>query len=47
VIPVGARDSQILKRVTRVSTDDYQEEDLLDCRFVPLIGKYGWAHEAP
>ena len=47
VIPVGARDSQILKRVTRVSTDDYQEEDLLDCRFVPLIGKYGWDHEAP
>jgi protein-L-isoaspartate(D-aspartate) O-methyltransferase len=42
VIPVGDRASQVLMRVTRVSSDEYQEEELLGCRFVPLIGNHGW-----
>lgn len=42
VIPVGGSSSQILKRVTRTGEDVFDEEDLLDCRFVPLVGKFGW-----
>lgn len=43
VIPVGSGQSQVLKRITRTADQSYAEEDLLDCRFVPLIGKYGWS----
>ena len=42
VIPVGPRASQVLKRIVRLADDRFQEEDLLDCRFVPLIGTHGW-----
>lgn len=45
VIPVGNRGSQVLKRVVRTGVDKFSEEDLLDCRFVPLVGKYGWHEE--
>lgn len=45
VIPVGPQGSQVLKRVTRTGMDDYLEENLLDCRFVPLVGRYGWDAE--
>lgn len=46
VIPVGDRDSQVLMRITRTGTRDYQEEQLLGCRFVPLIGNHGWDERA-
>jgi len=44
VIPVGDRSSQQLIRVTRKSGDvkDLKIEDLGGCRFVNLIGEYGW-----
>lgn len=42
VIPVGGGQEQQLRRVTRISVTQYQEEDLVDCRFVPLIGSGGW-----
>ncbi len=42
VIPVGDRGSQVLMRITRVGESEYQEEQLLGCRFVPLIGNHGW-----
>jgi len=42
VIPVGDRNSQVLKRITRSGEQEYQEEQLLGCRFVPLIGNHGW-----
>jgi protein-L-isoaspartate(D-aspartate) O-methyltransferase len=42
VIPVGSRGTQVLKRITRRGMTDFLEENLLDCRFVPLIGKDGW-----
>jgi protein-L-isoaspartate(D-aspartate) O-methyltransferase len=43
VIPVGTyRDVQELIRVTRLSETEYQEEDLADVRFVPLVGAEGW-----
>ncbi|MBE0596922.1 MAG: protein-L-isoaspartate(D-aspartate) O-methyltransferase [Desulfuromonadales bacterium] len=43
VIPIGPRDRQLLKRITRTADGRLQEEDLLDCRFVPLLGAHGWA----
>lgn len=42
VIPVGDRASQVLVRVTRVAEGEYREEEMLSCRFVPLIGSQGW-----
>ena len=44
VIPVG-RDPRVqeLVRVTRISENRYDREDLADVRFVPLIGEEGWA----
>ncbi len=43
IIPVGGDDNQILKRIVRCGLQEYREEDLLDCRFVPLIGQDGWS----
>lgn len=42
IIPVGDRESQLLLRVTRTSEKEYLEEQMLGCRFVPLIGNHGW-----
>lgn len=43
VIPVGASETeQSLMRITRVSEDEYQEENLSQVRFVPLVGEGGW-----
>ena len=47
VIPVGGRYSQSLIKLTRLSEnpDDVKKEDLGGCRFVDLIGEYGWKME--
>jgi protein-L-isoaspartate(D-aspartate) O-methyltransferase len=45
IIPVGTLGQQILYRITRVTADTYNEEQLIDCRFVPLIGRHGWKSE--
>lgn len=45
VIPVGSLGSQTLMRVTKTGEGRYEEERLLDCRFVPLIGRNGWQKE--
>jgi protein-L-isoaspartate(D-aspartate) O-methyltransferase len=46
VIPVGPTPrEQRLVRVTRVDDNDFEEEDLLPVRFVPLIGEQGWQEE--
>lgn len=44
VIPVGDRYTQTLLRITRVSEDpeEMKKEDLGACRFVNLIGEFGW-----
>jgi protein-L-isoaspartate(D-aspartate) O-methyltransferase len=44
VIPVGGRHSQTLVKMTKLSDDvnDVKKEDLGGCRFVDLIGEYGW-----
>ncbi len=43
VIPVGDRGLQVLHRITRRSESRFDDEALLDCRFVPLIGAHGWS----
>ena len=49
VIPVGAADrrTQELLRITRVAQDEFQTEELLDVRFVPLVGEEGWTPDRP
>lgn len=52
VIPVGSRRRvQALVRLTRVSEEGFEREDIADVRFVPLVGAEGWARgdsvEAP
>lgn len=43
VIPVGTTENeQSLMRVTRVSDDEFREENLSRVRFVPLGGEAGW-----
>lgn len=42
VIPVGDGAAQVLKRIVRTAEQTFSEEDVLECRFVPLIGKFGW-----
>jgi protein-L-isoaspartate(D-aspartate) O-methyltransferase len=44
VMPVGDRHNQTLTRIIRLSenTGDIKKENLVECRFVDLIGAYGW-----
>lgn len=42
VIPVGDSEKQMLLRITRVSENDYNQEEFSDFKFVPLIGEKGW-----
>jgi len=46
VIPVGSRHSQTLIKATRLSEDiqDLKKDNLGGCRFVDLVGDYGWEH---
>jgi protein-L-isoaspartate(D-aspartate) O-methyltransferase len=44
VIPVGDAYVQDLVRVTKIE-GGIRKEDLGGCRFVKLIGKYGWEEE--
>lgn len=46
VIPVGGRHSQVLLKLTRLSEDinEVKKEDLGGCRFVDLVGEYGWEY---
>ena len=42
VIPIGDRDRQVLRLVTRRDADQYDTTTLGDVRFVPLIGEHGF-----
>jgi len=44
VIPVGSRDAQRLLRIDRHG-DRFEETDLGECRFVPLVGTQGFGEE--
>jgi protein-L-isoaspartate(D-aspartate) O-methyltransferase len=48
VMPIG-EDLRVqeLVRITRVSEEEFEQEDLADVRFVPLVGEEGWADEKP
>jgi len=41
IIPVGSRDIQTLKCITRHG-DDFLQRDDTHCRFVSLLGEWGW-----
>jgi protein-L-isoaspartate(D-aspartate) O-methyltransferase len=41
VVPIGPEDGQALVRFRR-SEEGFQEEELGECRFVKLVGRYGW-----
>ena len=43
VLPVGGYQQQSLIRITRLTEEQYHREDLMGCRFVPLIGEAGWS----
>jgi protein-L-isoaspartate(D-aspartate) O-methyltransferase len=43
VIPIGDEQNQTLLRVTRTRFG-FKEEQLGECKFVKLFGKYGWRH---
>jgi len=43
IIPLGDEKSQQLKRV-RSTPSGLKEEDLGECRFVKLVGRYAWPH---
>ena len=46
LVPVGPRDVQRLVLVRRHG-DRFEQEEVLDCTFVPLLGRFGWADERP
>ncbi|MCZ6703222.1 MAG: protein-L-isoaspartate(D-aspartate) O-methyltransferase [Ignavibacteria bacterium] len=45
VIPVGGKQTQTLKVVTRKSEDKYEIESIPEFAFVPLIGREAWDKE--
>ncbi|WP_020675858.1 protein-L-isoaspartate(D-aspartate) O-methyltransferase [Geopsychrobacter electrodiphilus] len=45
VVPVGPLDRQVLLRLRRNIDGSFTREELMDCRFVPLIGERGWPNE--
>ena len=42
VIPVGDKNSQTLKIITKLEEENFKEEDVPQFKFVPLIGREGW-----
>jgi protein-L-isoaspartate(D-aspartate) O-methyltransferase len=46
LIPVGGREMQRLMLVTRQG-DQYEQREVTECTFVPLLGRFGWSGEAP
>lgn len=45
VIPVGSRDSQILKVIKKISDNEFDELNIPEFTFVPLIGREGWSQK--
>lgn len=46
LVPVGTREMQRLVLVRRRG-DRFEQEEVLDCTFVPLLGRFGWTDERP
>lgn len=45
VIPVGSRNSQILKVLEKIDEDKFDEQSIPEFTFVPLIGREGWSQK--
>lgn len=45
VIPVGNQSEQVLARLTKEADCSVTREDFVNCRFVSLIGQFGWNAE--
>ncbi|MEX2366589.1 MAG: hypothetical protein WD601_08290 [Pseudohongiellaceae bacterium] len=46
MIPVGDSETlQSLVRITRLSDSEFQQEQLIGVRFVPLVGEAGWQRQ--
>lgn len=43
VVPVGAYQQQTLVRLRRRADGQFHREELMGCRFVPLLGERGWS----
>ena len=44
LVPVGSMQAQELVMVTR-TPDGFDERVVLECTFVPLLGRFGWADQ--
>lgn len=42
IVPVGDQDVQTMIKITRTGEDSFEQEQLKQFKFVPLIGKKGW-----
>lgn len=42
IVPVGDQKVQTMTQITRVSKEEFEEKQLRQFKFVPLIGKKGW-----
>jgi protein-L-isoaspartate(D-aspartate) O-methyltransferase len=42
VIPVGDKNSQTLKVITKIDNENFDIEEIPEFAFVPLIGREGW-----
>ncbi|BEH10495.1 MULTISPECIES: protein-L-isoaspartate(D-aspartate) O-methyltransferase [Geobacter] len=45
VIPVGTQFEQVLVRVVKQEDGSVEREDITGCRFVKLVGKFGWSSD--
>jgi len=45
VMPIGDQEQQVLLRIVRQNDGNFKREQLMGCRFVPLIGEQGWRVE--
>lgn len=45
VLPVGDQFTQSLVRITKQEDGTLTKEESVGCRFVKLVGKWGWQHE--
>ena len=42
IVPVGDQEVQTMTKITRTGEDSFEEEQLKQFKFVPLIGQKGW-----
>jgi protein-L-isoaspartate(D-aspartate) O-methyltransferase len=45
LVPVGSMETQKLILVTRTASG-FEQEEVLECTFVPLLGRFGWAEDS-